>query len=206
MLTNEENLVYQKYKNKELDISRFIYRLSEAYDAMLAGFPEHTIKSEESLDEKLHRRSNTCDIKDVHDILRYTIVIDKEQYTEKVKDILSMLSQDASMLQVYKLKNYWDNRKPSYKGINCQIVMPGNIYFELQFHTVESLANKEVNHELYELCRTKDPDSQLTKTYNKKTEQATVLVENPENVLDIKDIEENRDIYFPVRNGPQYIR
>jgi ppGpp synthetase/RelA/SpoT-type nucleotidyltranferase len=206
MLTNEENLVYQRYKNKELDISRFIYRLSETCGAMLVGFPEHTIKSEESLDEKLRKRSDTCDIQDVHDILRYTIVIDKEQYTEKVKDILSVLSQDDTMLQIYKLKNYWDNRKLSYKGINCQIAMSGNIYFELQFHTVASLANKEINHELYELCRTKDPDSQLVQMYNAKMKQATALVENPENVLDIKDMEENRDIYFPARNGPQYIR
>ena len=85
----------------------------------------------------------------ISDVLRYTLVVDEKSYADRVPKALHQL--EASGFTVIKFRNAWGGK--FYQGINAQLMSPEGVRVELQFHTAQSYAIKQVSHEVYEIRR-----------------------------------------------------
>ena len=63
-----------------------------------------------------------------------------------------MRSLESQGHQVRLVKNYWP-QGDTYAGLNCVLALPDGFLWELQFHTIGSLAAIEEGHDLYEILR-----------------------------------------------------
>jgi hypothetical protein len=86
----------------------------------------------------------------VSDAVRFTFTYSEQRYAEGVLSDVERLKSEG--FELIKLKNLWAEEQ--YKGINSQWRSPETgLRFEMQFHTPESLAAKELTHEAYERLR-----------------------------------------------------
>ena len=99
---------------------------------------EHRIKPFSSILEKTvadsvdYKGSYERAAKNINDSVRYTFVIDDDEYIEKVDLCLHKLEELG--YQVVDLKNKWSSVE--FKGINARLVDKNNEnIFEIQFHT-----------------------------------------------------------------------
>lgn len=84
-----------------------------------------------------------------------------------------------------KIKNSWNSysvERP-YRGVNCVYRSPSGTLFELQFHTAESLAGKEVQHGQYEEQR--KPETPLAR----KQELGRIMYKNMSSLTAPRGIE-----------------
>lgn len=119
---------------------------------------ENRLKSRSSLTRKLSTR--TAEYPDtllermlVEDAIRYTIVIEDQpqgHHDRSIHEILAILSGVGH--EIGWVKNYWPPGD-DYSGVNCVLRAPNGTFWELQFHTPQSLAAKQQTHELYEEYR-----------------------------------------------------
>jgi hypothetical protein len=89
----------------------------------------------------------------ISDVLRYTAVIHDQPpgaHNREVADILKRA--DELGYPVREVKNYWP-AGDSYSGVNSILETPQGFLWELQFHTIGSLAAKDEGHHLYEIFR-----------------------------------------------------
>jgi hypothetical protein len=93
---------------------------------------------------------------DISDVLRYTMVLSTDIYSEGVR--LALEKFEAFGAVPAKLKNYW-GEGDAYQGINdvffvpCALSPIGTLKIEVQFHTKESFSHKMIAHEIYEEFR-----------------------------------------------------
>ena len=132
------NYMLTKAYNLEKQITYDLFEcLQKGYFVNL----DKRIKGRERIETKIynrHKKSNNDVFKvasEIDDILRYTIILDFDDYTSEVDNYLTRLEELG--YQVYKLKNRWNEL--FYKGINVKIKDPNNFLFEIQFHTKENL-------------------------------------------------------------------
>ena len=85
----------------------------------------------------------------ISDVLRYTLVFDASDYSQRVPQALEQLT--AAGYRVTKFRNAWGGK--FYQGINAQLMSPQGVRVELQFHTAQSYAIKQASHEVYEIRR-----------------------------------------------------
>jgi len=85
----------------------------------------------------------------ISDVLRYTLIFDASDYSERVPQTLAQLT--AKGYRVEKFRNAWGGK--FYQGINTQLISPQGMRVELQFHTAQSYAIKQASHEVYEIRR-----------------------------------------------------
>lgn len=85
----------------------------------------------------------------ISDVLRYTLVVDEKSYAAQVPRALHQLEESG--FTVLKFRNAWGGK--FYQGINAQLMSPEGVRVELQFHTAQSYAIKQVSHEVYEIRR-----------------------------------------------------
>ncbi len=173
---NQVDLAWKVEKKTSEDLQE----VSSKVGGELAGF-EYRVKSTESLTRKLISEGIDTSIKDV---LRYTIVLDKTNFTVGVQN--SMKNLKSLGYKTIKIKNSFQEGQV-YKGINTQVKTPDGYIFELQYHTPESFDVKQnINHDLYEKYRLLDPKSQEAIELRNKMIENSNRVELPENVEDIK--------------------
>lgn len=111
----------------------------------------------------------------VSDVLRYTIIIDDDYYTEKVDEYLHKI--ESLGYNVDKFKNKWGDEH--YQGINVSFKDDGDFIFEVQFHTPNGYAIKEGKlRNVYNIIRDKDSPSELVLKSNaiRKFYQAQVKI------------------------------
>jgi len=82
------------------------------------------------------------------DILRYTMLLPVESYTQGVRTVRASLRERGFAPRT--MDNFWplegDTREVvSYLGINSLVATPSGYVFELQFHTPESVDVKQVH-------------------------------------------------------------
>jgi len=168
--------IVRRARAVEDDQSATMAALAEANDAELVGLnPEtgkvrYAVKEEGSTTRKIAAeiKSNpswpldAIDKKNVHDSLRYTMVMPDDKYTDGVINTSKQL-RALGYRQVQaddgttKFRNAWTEEK--YKGINTVWRRPDGIKVELQFHTPRGIAVKEkYAHPLYEKIRLVDPN------------------------------------------------
>ena len=137
----------------EPEITRDVRALAQN-GSYLAGL-SHRIKEEDSLMHKIlaDAMKDSVDLykaaDGISDVLRYTLVIQDEDYSRQVPEALEKLTKSG--YKVVKFRNAWGGK--FYQGINVQLVSPSGIKTELQFHTPNSYAIKQASHEVYEIRR-----------------------------------------------------
>lgn len=140
----------------EPELTSLLTEGADRLDIQLYGL-RFRVKSKSSLERKIqtHMRRDGTRAADVviDDVLRYTALIEDDppgRYDAAVADILRRA--DARGFAVERVKNYWP-RGDTYSGINCVLSTPNGLLWELQFHTVGSLAAAQEGHHLYERFR-----------------------------------------------------
>ena len=124
-------------------------------DVKLVGL-ENRLKSKERFKEKTAellaadlRESPREAAETIPDAIRYTFQIPAEKYVEGYNGTVERLEQDG--YEMVFGRNFWDN--PEYKGINTRWRTATGQLFEVQFHTPESVAAKQLTHAAYERIR-----------------------------------------------------
>lgn len=132
----------------------------------------------------------------IKDGARYTAVFDNDSLADgykKVKDALEEMG-----IREYRCKNFWKQYRDQdgsdgknigeQKSIQCVFETPDGQRFELQFHTPESMAAKEVNHPTYK--QKKEPPEEH-REYNAKRSwfmrDTSSVVPDPKGVFDIEE-------------------
>lgn len=154
-LDEKETEVYMKMVDGADKITAEVKQVAQEMDCKLYGLSKR-IKSISSFCEKIRDREEVVDkdkeLESISDVVRFTMVIDsKTEYGKKVNDTIAKF-QDRGY-RVKKVKNFWLNKKSTYKGVNCQLVSPDGIPFEMQFHVPSYLRIKDEIHSWYELRR-----------------------------------------------------
>lgn len=85
-------------------------------------------------------------VKEIHDGIRYTFILDPGDYADGVREISNRLEVNGYELGVRK--NTWGNDE--YKGVNTRWLDPSSrLRFEVQFHTEQSWTVKQRTHDAY---------------------------------------------------------
>jgi hypothetical protein len=163
-------------------------------DRHLAGL-EHMLKGEDRLKEKIADEltakpeltiSKAMDT--VVDSVRFTFTYSQQRYAEGIPADVERLKSEG--FELVKLKNLWTDDQ--YKGVNSQWRRPETgLRFEVQFHTPESLAAKELTHKAYERIRSavSPEERREMKAYQR---QVNALLITPPGTAEIKDFPEKR--------------
>jgi hypothetical protein len=102
------------------------------------------------------------------DVVRYTSTFEPENYVEGVKGMVKELEEQGYKLRI---KNYWVGDDP-YQGINIAATAPDGTKFELQFHTPQSVKDKEDIHVKYEEYREASDTRRRYELYNSMVRMA----------------------------------
>lgn len=128
--------------------------LEKMLNAQLVGL-DHRFKTLSSLSRKLKKIVHEQQMpiflaaQNVHDVLRYTLTLDSNTYSQNIPAALAFLTSKG--YTVKKFNNAWGGKY--YQGVNVQLLSPDGMTFELQFHTPQSFAIKQASHEVYEIRR-----------------------------------------------------
>jgi len=163
-------ILLKKAQDHELFITPILVLAAQVTNTSLVGL-DYKIKSLESIESKLSKRS------EMNDILRYTFIIpDGVEFTGKVKDLNDYLV--ANSIKLTKSKNYFCPEN-SYKGLNRFYTHEGYT-FEIQFHTNQSFEVKMKTHKEYESFRISTDETakcELSKEMMGVTNQITTRYE-----------------------------
>ena len=155
-----EALIYQTKLKMEIEkyndiiknepiITEIITTIANINNVKLSGL-ENKLKTLESTLYKIFTRGELKTVTEAYDIIRYTMIINKNEYYKKKNIILRQLQKQE--IEIVEKKDYWNNNE--YKGINEKLLLKiKNQKFELQFHTPESLLAKNKSHKYYEIKR-----------------------------------------------------
>ena len=148
--------LYKILEQNEPIISRDILILLKEIGGEIKGF-EHRFKTMFSIKRKIVSDSKGCEgdyrraCENLTDAIRYTIVIDDDNYVKYVDKYLHRLVDDMGY-EIFNFKNNWG--KPFYQGYNVKIKTPSGQIFELQFHTPYGYLVKEGStRDLYQVAR-----------------------------------------------------
>jgi hypothetical protein len=165
-------------------------------DRHLSGL-EHMLKGEDRLKEKIadilfveSDLSVRQALAKVPDAVRFTLTYSQQRYAEGVLSDVEQLKSEG--FELVRLKNLWSEEQ--YKGINSQWRNPETgLRFEVQFHTPESLAAKQLTHRAYERLRSTGITQAERDELAEYQRRAYVAVTIPAGSAGIKE--------FPIRNG-----
>ena len=155
-LSPEERVFYADYLSTEFETTKFLVEFAKTNKAVLEGL-EYRVKSPKSLYNKLYQRVEKSFFDSLADVVRYTIILDPEDYVEQIRFVITALHEKN--WKIYALKNYWTNDGFPYNGVNTKFKNPRNYRIEIQFHTKESFDVKmsKEDHDLYEQRRVLEP-------------------------------------------------
>lgn len=124
-------------------------------EGVLVGL-DHRIKTVDSLRRKLTdmlELDPALELDDaaerVYDVLRYTVVVEANDYMAVYEGLLAELERQGST--VVEARNRWAG--PGYRGINVHLRAGMNQRFEVQFHTRDSYAAAKATRGQYEELR-----------------------------------------------------
>ena len=145
-----------KIAEVEAEITKLLIDLADKNKAQMEGL-DFRMKALNSLMRKIAAEKDSEHGGDAQkaaeamsDVVRYTMSYEPDDYVAGVKDVIAQMQKLGYDLRV---KNYWQADDP-YQGINVAAIHPNGTKFELQFHTPQSVADKEKIHAIYEDYRT----------------------------------------------------
>jgi hypothetical protein len=152
---------------------------------------EYALKTTDRFKEKLSKAiarnpdktaGELCN--EIHDALRYTFILEVEEYVQAYWSAQEKLEEKGYELEVRR--NMWTNLE--YKGINSRWRDPASrLPFEIQFHTQGSWEAKQETHLAYEKIadpRTPADERELLRTHQK---EISAGIQIPEQVVEIPD-------------------
>jgi hypothetical protein len=148
--------VVKKAKLNEPEITNLMKQLADQNTGELVSL-ENRLKGITRTDEKI--KSDALQDYDgdfeaaaanIGDSVRYTMKLDESNYSQGVVNTIESLNDAGYKTRV---KNFWQENN-TYKGVNAVVTSPNGQIFELQFHTLDSLVVKEINHQIYKVTRT----------------------------------------------------
>ena len=176
----------------EAEITKLLIDLAEKNNARMEGL-DFRLKALKSLMRKIDAEKDSEHGGDAQkaaeamsDVVRYTMSYGEEDYVAGVKDVVEQMQKLGYDLRI---KNYWQSDDP-YQGINVAVTHPDGTKFELQFHTPQSVAEKEKIHLMYEDYRGSTDPKQRWELYQKMVEIANKIgvPVPPEELLSIGEI------------------
>ena len=184
---DELEKLYNDFVLKEPKITEEIEEIVKKSRGFLTGL-ENKIKTKESLLRKIEIETLKEEIteykalKKIQDILRYTVILNLENFVEDYYSIVSLLSKKNYIL--IKVGNTWKNGNV-YKGINT-VLEKDDIKIEIQYHTEESYNLKEkILHKLYEEYRDTSTVKSRKKELQKEMKKISLKIKNPKGIGDI---------------------
>lgn len=176
--------IYTAAAREEITVTPLLQSL-ESDSIQLTGL-EHRLKTPESIARKLLLNAHDMEIEleeavdALYDALRYTFIIDDDQYISGTDAILKALSEQN--YEVKYFRNTWGN--DGYKGINTNLTTPDGYLFEIQFHTRDSFETKEYKtHALYEIARSETSTEAEKQEANAKQRELFAAVPVPEGAV-----------------------
>ena len=174
--------ILQKAEVAETAITPALQETVRRHAAQMAGL-DYRLKSLASLTRKINTKAKVKGISadaaaaDIHDVLRYTVLVDEQEFTAQFTAIRRTLA--AAGHDMIAISNTWREGAP-YKGINTFMQYNGYRY-ELQFHTAKSFAIKNGKlHELYERFRADAADAaEKQKLYQEMVALSAAIAQPP---------------------------
>ncbi|WP_446644020.1 XopAD/skwp family type III secretion system effector [Xanthomonas citri pv. bilvae] len=148
----EAQALLRRARQMEPQVTDMLQNIAGRHGGQLAG-TQHQLKSYSSLQEKfmqrvvLKKQSLEEAAAGVNDALRYSVVLEPQDFTAGLRAVLAALD-DRGHARV-KLTNQFTAYPPSFKAINVTLRSPAGALWEIQFHTPETFALKERFHDLY---------------------------------------------------------
>ncbi len=87
----------------------------------------------------------------IPDKIRYTCQFSPERYTDGYWDSRTQITHQGN--ELVRCKNMWEGQE--YKGVNTRWLSTEGQIFEVQFHTPDSFAAKQLTHPAYERIRSR---------------------------------------------------
>ena len=123
---------------------------------------------------------------EIHDGIRYTFLLEPEDYVVGVRELTRRLEESDCELRV--VKNMWDNDE--YKGINTRwLDYESVLRFEVQFHTEQSWTVKQETHDAYEKIHNVDTPAEERERLRSYQREISARVLQPpgwEEILDFR--------------------
>jgi len=179
-------LVRDRAASREPKITKDVLAAIDTAGGKAYGL-EYRLKTEESLARKIDEvygktRQSREDIAGaMHDVVRYTTVIEAGDYTKGMNRTLAELG--AMGYEIDLVKNFW-RRGDAYDGINVRMSNPDGQMLELQFHTPASLATKDRAHAWYKKYRVEESPIRRYAYWQNMTE-LWATVEIPDGALKV---------------------
>lgn len=181
-----------KAKEVEPQITDNLKEIVKNSGGKLEGL-DFRLKGESSLKRKLKSEmlETGLNIDDVsskmYDLVRYTSVAETDKISQHYLNVIEDMKRKG--YNVVRVKNTLGNENAMYRGINCVIETKDGYKFELQFHTPESLENKEINHKLYEEYRLDDTSGSRKKELQKQMIDNLKKLKKPVDIDKIKSFD-----------------
>jgi hypothetical protein len=194
----EAKELIRRAEEEEPRVTRLIRQVAFGRRGKPKGL-EFKIKSEESLARKIRdgaaekpmgmvdpSAAAREEADQINDALRYTIILEPDGSYGR------LFAEIGEKMQLYKYtpvvsKNYWE-KSTVYKGINMIFRTPGvsSMGFEVQLHTDDSFATKQLNHHEYEDVRAVGTTPEQKKALNNTMEQRWDAVQVPEGFFSVQ--------------------
>ncbi len=148
----EFDALYQRAVRAEPAITTKLQDISDSIDVPMTGLDYRIKKDADRAFEKYAKRRKEYSPHEAFpfDVVRYTYVIEPDQYAEKVAQLQQTLA-DQGFTEV-AFRNTWGN-EAGYMGINGRYETAEGQRIEIQFHTPESFDAKQATHADYEIER-----------------------------------------------------
>ncbi len=127
----------------------------------------------------------------IADGIRYTIILDFDQYTEGLAAGQVLLA--GAGCERIETKPSWDSDQ--YKGVNSQWREPSaGVLFEVQFHTEESWDAKQKTHDAYERIQAPGTSVEEVERLRDYQRWVSAQVRVPQGALDIEPYKEEGQV------------
>lgn len=154
---------------------------------------EYRLKQPTSLAAKIGADAKEKDLsfeeasKGIKDSVRYTVLSDTDHYVDNYNALKNELLEKG--YSEVRFKNYFEkyrNGEVRHKAIQCTYQSPDGFDFEVQFHTPESQAVKELKIPLYEEIRKQGVSTERKERLEKEMQDLAERIPDPPGVYDIK--------------------
>ncbi len=148
----EFDALYERAVRAEPAITTKLQDISQSIAVPMAGLDYRIKKDADRAFEKYAKRRKDHSPHEAFpfDVVRYTYVIEPNQYAEKVAELQQTLAKQGFVEK--DLRNSWGN-ETGYKGVNARYETAEGQRIEIQFHTPESFEAKQATHADYEIER-----------------------------------------------------
>lgn len=150
---------------------------------------DKAVKTTKSMADKVARKWKEMEDWGVHpsldgvrhhifDANRYTMLIKSGDYKSTIQQTVHDLEDQGYRFDDRRWKNTWGSG--DYRAINTTVQSPNGDFFELQFHTPESLDVKNANHGDYKIAQDEDTSAaKRAEIYQRMLDRADTIPTPP---------------------------